>query len=71
MDFFDDPSDIAEFLIEEEGLDHALKTVFDGIARAHAQHDYYVLSVWREVRAILRSRLDTQGNTEAEQDGLA
>jgi hypothetical protein len=59
MDPFEDPNDIADFLIEEEGLDRALETTFDGIARAHARRDYYLLSVWREVRAILRHRMET------------
>ena len=59
MEFFDDAQDIAEFLIEEEGLDRALATAGDGIARAHAERDYYRLSIWREVRTILRNRLET------------
>lgn len=56
MEIFGNAREIADFLIEEEGLDHAMDTAFDGIARAHAEHDYYLLSVWREVRNILRER---------------
>ena len=61
----DNARDIAEFLVEEEGVDGALKAAFDGIARAHANKDYYLLSVWREVRIILRRRQEAVGETES------
>ena len=66
MEFFDDANDIAEFLIEEEGLSRALETAAGGIARAHAERDYYRLSVWREVRIILRDRRETVPEAQAE-----
>ena len=66
MEFFDNAKDIAEFLLEEEGAERALETAFEGIARAHANRDYYLLSVWREVRIILRNRQDTVREMEQE-----
>jgi hypothetical protein len=66
MEFFDNARDIAEFLLEEEGAERALETAFAGIARAHANRDYYLLSVWREVRIVLRNRQDTVREMEQE-----
>jgi hypothetical protein len=54
----DDPSQIANHLIEQHGVDGALETVRAGIEASHANGDNYRLSVWREVRRILRDKLD-------------
>ena len=51
----DDPSDIAKYIIEDSGIDSAIQMADDGIARAHQDGDNYVLSVWREVKTILRN----------------
>ncbi len=54
----DDPQTIAEDLIQEHGLDHALKQAMDGTAAAQRLGDNYQLSVWREVKGILIKRRD-------------
>ena len=59
------PSQIAESLLEEHGKDRALKVVSDGIVDAHKKSDNYALSVWREVKAILRS-VDAHKRPQAE-----
>ena len=52
----DDPHNIAEHLVQEHGIDLALERATEGIAEAQEQGDNYGLSVWREVRRILRER---------------
>lgn len=49
----DNPSEIAEHLAREKGLEGAIQVSSDGIAEAHQNRDYYSLSVWREVRQKL------------------
>ncbi len=61
----DDPSQIADYLIEQRGVDGALDAVRDGIAGVHASGDNYRLSVWREVRRALKDKRDAAGNEEA------
>ena len=51
----DDPSNIAKFLVEDNDIDSAIQMADDGIAKAHQDGDNYVLSVWREVKTILRN----------------
>lgn len=60
----DDPNQIANDLIEQHGADGALDTVQEGIATAHANGDNYRLSVWREVRRVLRDKQRDAGNEE-------
>ncbi len=57
----DDPSQIADDLVEQQGVDGALDTVRDGIAAVHAIGDNYRLSVWREVRRALKAKRDAAG----------
>jgi len=52
-----DPTEIATFLIAEEGLDSALLVAYDGIERANELQEYYLLSIWREVRALLQEKI--------------
>lgn len=52
----DDPQRIAEHLIGEHGLDGARAAAMDGLLAAQADGDNYRLSVWREVRNVLRAR---------------
>ncbi len=52
----DNPHTIAEHLIQEHGVHRALDRVIEGITAAQEQGDNYGLSVWREVRRILRER---------------
>ena len=61
----DDPSQIANNLIAQHGVDGALESVRERIATAHADGDNYGLSVWREVRRALRDKPDTAGDQES------
>ena len=54
----DDPSLIADWLIEEHGADGAKQAALDGVLLAQNVGDNYGLSVWREVRQILAKRSD-------------
>ena len=55
----DDPSDIAEYLIQNYGIYHAIQNVTDGIMKSQKDGDNYELSVWREVKTILRNKKNT------------
>ena len=50
------PSQTAKSLLEEHGKDRALKVVNDGIVEAHKESDNYALSVFREIKTILKSK---------------
>ena len=52
----DYPQQIAEYLVQEHGLDHALQKAFEGVTAAQKGGDNYDLSVWREVKQLLRNR---------------
>lgn len=52
----DNPEEIANSLVNNLGLDGAIKAVGEGKMKANRAYDYYRLSVWREVMAILRNR---------------
>ena len=52
----DEPSDIAENLIQENGIDSAILVAADGVMKAQKDNDNYALSVWREVKTILRDK---------------
>ena len=52
----DDPHEIADALVQEHGLDGALDRAVAETTTANQQHDNYNLSVWREVKRILRER---------------
>jgi hypothetical protein len=51
-----DPDDIAAFLVKEHGIELALERASDGVIAAQERGDNYGLSVWREVRRMLRER---------------
>lgn len=51
-----DANVIAEELIREYGMDHALKRATEGTFGAQKDGDNYQLSVWREVKVILNTR---------------
>ena len=53
----DDPNEIANTLIRENGLDRALEIALEGTAAANERGDNYELSVWREVKRVLRDRI--------------
>ena len=52
----DDPSAIAEQLVQEHGLEGALDRATEGTTAAQEQGDNYGLSVWRDVKRLLRER---------------
>jgi hypothetical protein len=53
----DDPKTIADYLIQEHGLDGALDGAIQGAIGAQNEGDYYALSVWREIKSVVRARL--------------
>ncbi len=55
-DLRDDPHVIAEHLVQEHGLARALDRATEGSTAAQEQGDNYGLSVWREVKRILREQ---------------
>ena len=48
------PKEIAMFLVRDNGLDRARQIAVEGTTNANEQGDFYQLSVWREVKRILR-----------------
>ena len=52
----DDPTDIAKYLIQENGIDGAIQKATDGIMKSQKIGDNYAFSVWREVKTILRNK---------------
>jgi hypothetical protein len=57
----DDPYQISECLVEEYGLDHALPKALEEAVAAQEKGENYNLSVWREVKQILRERKAADG----------
>ncbi len=53
-----DPKEIANWLIEENGLQEARQLVLDAVLKAQNLGDNYRLSVWREVRRVLTEQSD-------------
>lgn len=58
----DNPSQIADHLIGQHGVDGALEAVREGIAAAKANGDNYRLSVWREVSQVLQAKKEAADN---------
>ncbi len=52
----DDPAQIASYLAQEHSLEKAIRVATEGILAAQDSRDFYNLSIWREVRRILRER---------------
>ena len=55
---YDDPGEIADNLISKHGAERALEALWDLIAAVHANGDNYGLSVLREVKQSLQSKLE-------------
>ncbi len=55
-DLRDDPQAIAEHLVQEHGLEGALDRATEGTTAAQNQGDNYALSIWRDVKRLLRER---------------
>ena len=51
-----DSDDIAKFLVQEHGIELTLERASEGVIAAQEQGDNYGLSIWREVRRMLRER---------------
>jgi hypothetical protein len=51
-----DPAEIVSELIQEHGLDRAIEIATEGIISSQRSGDFYALSIWREVRRLLRAR---------------
>ncbi len=56
----DRPNQIAGHLVDQFGLEGAMEAVRNGVTDAHAAGDNYRLSIWREVRRLLRDRQKTE-----------
>ena len=54
----DDPNQIADHLVQKHGLEGAVNAAIEATATAYRENDNYGLSVWREVKVILRDRQD-------------
>jgi hypothetical protein len=52
-----DPKEIAKDLIEEHGFDGALTEAIEGAMDAQRAGDNYSLSVWREIKAVIRKQI--------------
>ncbi len=52
----DDPEKIANFFVQQHGLVCATEKVIDETTAAYETRDLYALSIWRDVRRILRER---------------
>jgi uncharacterized protein len=53
----DDPNEIAAYLVQENGLGRAIEISTSGVGNASAAGDNYSLSIWREVRVVLRKHV--------------
>lgn len=49
-----DPKALADDLVKENGLDRARQIAMEMTTSATAHDDFYQLSVWREVKRMLR-----------------
>jgi hypothetical protein len=59
--FSDDPIEIVEivkFLVKENGLDRARQIAMEGTTAANLEGNFYRLSIWREVKHVLRDWTD-------------
>ena len=55
-----DPQEIATNLINAYGLDGALDAAIAGAVAAQTEGDNYTLSIWREIKAVIRKELADQ-----------
>ncbi|MDA1326044.1 MAG: hypothetical protein O3C34_15010 [Proteobacteria bacterium] len=56
--FSDDPVEIVKFLVKENGLDGARRIAVEGTTVANLEGNFYRLSIWREVKHVLRDWTD-------------
>ena len=50
----DDPLEIVRFLVRENGLDRARQIALEGTTAANEEGNFYRLSIWREVKHVLK-----------------
>ena len=50
----DDPIEIVRFLVKENGLERAREIALEGTTSANQDGNFYSLSIWREVKKVLR-----------------
>lgn len=57
----DDPQEISKQLITQYGSpEAALNAAIDGTAEAQAKKDLYALSIWRDVKRVLREKVNVE-----------
>ena len=56
--FSDDPLEIVRFLVRINGLDRAREIAMEGTTSANQEGNFYRLSIWREVKHVLRNRTE-------------
>ena len=62
----DNPEEIADHLVKEHGLGGAMSAVDEGKTKAASEGDNYGLSVWREVKVVLKNRrAEGEGSTSS------
>ena len=57
--FSDDPLEIVRFLVRINGLDRAREIAMEGTTSANQEGNFYRLSIWREVKHVLRNWIET------------
>ena len=58
----DDPKEMATMLVQENGADSALNIALSEITRANENCDYYSLSIWREIKGLVRDHMELSQN---------
>ena len=58
MSLSSDPVEMARSLIKKNGLTRALEIAMEATATANEEENFYNLSVWREVKSILRKGVE-------------
>lgn len=56
--FSDDPLEIVRFLVRINGLDRAREIAMEGTTSANQEGNFYRLSIWREVKHVLRNWIE-------------
>jgi len=67
--FSDDPAEIVRFLVKENGLDRARQIAIEGTTVANQEGNFYRLSIWREVKHVLRNWTETPEENPEEISG--
>jgi hypothetical protein len=59
----DDPQEISKHLIAQHGTSEAaLAAAAEGAVGAEKEKDLYALSVWRDVKRVLRERIEAESD---------